>query len=970
MKKVLFSVLFIAMVASMIGAGTWAYFSDLETSYDNCFTAGSLDLKVDGFDDPNVLTYFEIECIAPGDSGKANVTLTNAGCVDGYGDIHFIMTENSDNGFTEPEDDVVPPNDDSWDGTAEGDLCDVLELTVKADTDRDGSYDETIFAGYTMCGVDCINWDLGPIPGTDFLPDNWIELEISWFVPTTVGNIIQTDKCCGDIEFSLHQNPITSETFDLEVTSVGCCPIFVGAPINDTVAAGATETFTGIMEGTTISVNAQDSDVCCDFDSWAGDINSAAGQNPNSVTMDANKSVTATCTNASYDLTVNQSADCCSVDVGAPVSQTVAAYTTQTFTVPCDAGSPAVVTLDANDGSGCVFNDWSGDTADDNQSTTVTMDEDQTVTAECETSTYVLTVISNGCCPIDVSGDASGTVPADDQLTFPGLNYGEEVTVAADSTDPCCDFVSWSDGGAQSHLITITGDDTVTATCTEDTSSLTVDQTLSCCDVNVGAPVSATVSAGTTTTFPNIDCGTTVSLAAVEVTPDCCDFVDWSGPVGNAASATTDVDVGHDDVTVTANCDPVPDADLYVNSIGCCFVEVYEDSQLVYTLDPGESWSDLGLPCCTDVDIVAVPPPPLCGCDDIELDGVSIGCDTGYVHMDGNDHTFDVTCSELECPAPEPCCWCIYLTEWWVCDVVGTPPCVDPPVVAPDNVEYFALHVVEWLDENHVEAVGDPFPGGGMHIIPPPSYHQELVAYAGPMPNGYGVAEWSPLNAGWGAGKVGVLRYNSILTKVYATGLGYWNSNGAPFTDQLINWKTRFDVITPLGAITLYSGTLGVIPMVGNIGWPYAVGNTWASVGMSSITAPSASVTTVSGTATVDCSPLFPSGIECYVVDAYSWADADGVDDDLDGQVDEDPMNFYDDDGDGTVDEDGGDGMPFTELDVMAMSSQEYRNNAYGCVIEKWTMPGALYQGWEHQCLIWECFEPPYPVTEPVWPLP
>jgi predicted ribosomally synthesized peptide with SipW-like signal peptide len=52
MKKVIFSLLMVSLVGAAIGIGTWAYFSDVETSTGNIFQAGTLDLKVDGADDP------------------------------------------------------------------------------------------------------------------------------------------------------------------------------------------------------------------------------------------------------------------------------------------------------------------------------------------------------------------------------------------------------------------------------------------------------------------------------------------------------------------------------------------------------------------------------------------------------------------------------------------------------------------------------------------------------------------------------------------------------------------------------------------------------------------------------------------------------------------------------------------------------------------------------------------------------
>ncbi len=48
MKRILISLGIILAVTIMVSQGTIAYFSDVEESHDNIFTAGSLDLKVDG----------------------------------------------------------------------------------------------------------------------------------------------------------------------------------------------------------------------------------------------------------------------------------------------------------------------------------------------------------------------------------------------------------------------------------------------------------------------------------------------------------------------------------------------------------------------------------------------------------------------------------------------------------------------------------------------------------------------------------------------------------------------------------------------------------------------------------------------------------------------------------------------------------------------------------------------------------
>jgi predicted ribosomally synthesized peptide with SipW-like signal peptide len=46
MRKILTAIFLVGLVATMAGAGIYAYFSDTETSTGNTFTAGTLDLKV------------------------------------------------------------------------------------------------------------------------------------------------------------------------------------------------------------------------------------------------------------------------------------------------------------------------------------------------------------------------------------------------------------------------------------------------------------------------------------------------------------------------------------------------------------------------------------------------------------------------------------------------------------------------------------------------------------------------------------------------------------------------------------------------------------------------------------------------------------------------------------------------------------------------------------------------------------
>jgi spore coat-associated protein N len=91
-KRLLVSLIVIALAVAVIGAGTYAYFSDTETSAANHFTAGSLDLKVNGTDSPaNLNAAFDskINNLKPGDDFTMDVPVGNAGTVAGTASLKF-----------------------------------------------------------------------------------------------------------------------------------------------------------------------------------------------------------------------------------------------------------------------------------------------------------------------------------------------------------------------------------------------------------------------------------------------------------------------------------------------------------------------------------------------------------------------------------------------------------------------------------------------------------------------------------------------------------------------------------------------------------------------------------------------------------------------------------------------------------------------------------------------------------------
>jgi spore coat-associated protein N len=100
-KKVVLSLMLILVAASVIGGSAFAAFLDLETSTNNTFTAGTLDLKTNDADGVTQTLY--ATSMKPGQSlGPATIVLKNAGSINGATlDIVFNYTEND--GTNPPE---------------------------------------------------------------------------------------------------------------------------------------------------------------------------------------------------------------------------------------------------------------------------------------------------------------------------------------------------------------------------------------------------------------------------------------------------------------------------------------------------------------------------------------------------------------------------------------------------------------------------------------------------------------------------------------------------------------------------------------------------------------------------------------------------------------------------------------------------------------------------------------------------
>ena len=99
MKKILGMIVAMSLFTGMAGIGTWAYFSDTETSQGNTLAAGTLDLKTGGTD--GVSQTLSATGMAPGDTvGPETIVLNNTGSVAGSSldlSLSYVETDSSPN---------------------------------------------------------------------------------------------------------------------------------------------------------------------------------------------------------------------------------------------------------------------------------------------------------------------------------------------------------------------------------------------------------------------------------------------------------------------------------------------------------------------------------------------------------------------------------------------------------------------------------------------------------------------------------------------------------------------------------------------------------------------------------------------------------------------------------------------------------------------------------------------------------
>jgi|PlaIllAssembly_1097288.scaffolds.fasta_scaffold68610_1 predicted ribosomally synthesized peptide with SipW-like signal peptide len=207
MKKILGLTIACVLLMAMVAGVTIAYFSDTETSDNNTFTAGTLNLTVNGNDGSNTIV-FTVTDANPGQSGSGTWTLVNTGNLAGYVDLENISVTNAEN-FNAATNESEAANDaDTSNATGGGELAANLDVVLFVDDGAGGGTannriqdgtEATIYNGKLGSIMASYNQNLALGSGATTY------VSMTWSVGTGVNNTIMGDSATLNITVELGQ---------------------------------------------------------------------------------------------------------------------------------------------------------------------------------------------------------------------------------------------------------------------------------------------------------------------------------------------------------------------------------------------------------------------------------------------------------------------------------------------------------------------------------------------------------------------------------------------------------------------------------------------------------------------------------------------------------------------------------------------------------------------------------------------
>ncbi len=437
----------------------------------------------------------------------------------------------------------------SWSGAASG-SNNPLTVTIADDTNVNATFtvDDYVLT-VTSVGSGSVTVDpiqdtylYGDIVTLTATPDaHWVFAGWSGSASGYANSLIIT--ITGNTEITA---TFEEETFNLTVTTVG----------NGSVSKSPDQAT--YLYGDVVILTAT-GDPGSSFTGWSG--GASGTDNPKSITITGNTSVTATFTEDDYTLTLT----------------TVGSGSATKSPNQANYRYGDVVTLTATADTGWSFYDWTGDASGTDNPLTITIQGNTNVTArfnESGSDEYYITVTT--------VGDGSVTF-LPDQATY---QIGDEVTLTA-TGGPGYTFSSWSGdavGTINPVTITITGNTSVTATFIEEDYTLTV----------------TTVGSGDVAAVPDqatYQYGDVVTLTAT-ADPG-WSFYDWAGDATGTDNPLTITITGDTNVTARFS-EPGSQHYLTVTTVGDGSVMVSPNKEIYYlgdivtltaTGDPGSSFT-------------------------------------------------------------------------------------------------------------------------------------------------------------------------------------------------------------------------------------------------------------------------------------------------------------------------------------------------------------------------------------------